>query len=311
MVAWRPPFSLTPAILVASAEISRFLGRLDGLQRPAPEPKLRRSIEVRTVVATLAIEGELVTADRVTALLEGKRVVGRANEVVAATNAIAAYRRAPSLRAGSTTDFQRAHALMMKGLVPDAGRYRRGGVGIMAGSRVSHIAPPAKRVPTLVADLLGYVVRDRETPELVKSAVVHYEIEFIHPFSDGNGRMGRLWQHVVLLRHDPAFAYVLPETAVRARQADYYAALAASDAAGDATAFIEYSLATAVERLALARTHFGDRQFTRSEYLAQLRSVGPATASRDLANAVRDGALVRTGDKATARYRFATRRRRT
>ena len=198
----------------------------------------------------------------------------------------------------------------------------------MAGSRVSHIAPPAKRVPTLVADLLDYVVRDRETPALVKSAVVHYEIEFIHPFSDGNGRMGRLWQHVVLLRHDPAFAYVLPETVVRARQADYYAALAESDAAGDATTFIEYSLATvhdalrdfvqelrprratAAERLALARAHFGAREFTRSEYLAQLRSVGPATASRDLAAAVRDGSLLRSGDKATARYRFAARSRR-
>lgn len=327
----RPPFALTPAILAATADISRLLGRLDGLRRPAPEPKLRRTIQVRTIVATLAIEGEMIAPEHVTALLDGKRVVGRAHEVTAATNAIAAYRRAASLRAGNTNDFRRAHGIMMKGLIPDAGRYRRGAVGIIAGTRVSHVAPQAKRVPTLVADLLGFVARDRETPALVKSAVAHYELEFIHPFSDGNGRMGRLWQHVVLLRHDPVFAHVLPETIVRARQADYYAALAASDDAGDATAFVEYSLETvhaalrdfvqslrprrptADERIELARAHFGSREFSRADYLACVRPLGPATASRDLAAAVRDRVLVRTGDKATARYRFsrAARTRRT
>jgi Fic family protein len=327
VAAWRPPFALTSAVLVLTAEISRLLGRLDGMQRPLPEPKLRREIQVRTVVATLAIEGELITEDRVTALLDGKRVAGRANEIVAAKNAIAAYRHAASLRPGSTTDFRRAHQLMMKSLIPDAGSYRRGAVGIMQGSRVSHIAPPAKRVATLVADLLGFVARDRQTHALVKSAVAHYEIEFIHAFSDGNGRMGRLWQHVILLGHDPAFAHVLPETVVRARQADYYAALAASDTAGDATVFVEYSLetvrdalrdfmselrprrATAADRVGIARAHFGRREFSRGEYLALQAAVGPATASRDLASGVRDGILVRTGDKATTRYRFTARRR--
>jgi len=322
VAAWRPPFALTPAVLVLTAEISRLLGRLDGLQRPPPAPRLRREIQVRTVVATLAIEGERITEDRVTALLDGKRVAGPAHEIIAARNAIAAYRRAPSLRPGSTMDFRCAHELMMKELIPDAGSYRRGAVGIMDGSRVSHIAPPAKRVATLVADLLGFVSRDRQTPALVKSAVVHYEIEFIHPFSDGNGRMGRLWQHVILLAYDPAFAHVLPETVVRARQADYYAALAASDTAGEATIFVEYSLetvrdalrdflselrprrASAADRIATARAHFGRREFSRGEYLALQQSVGPATASRDLASGVRDGILVRTGDKATARYRF-------
>jgi Fic family protein len=322
VVTRRPPFTVTPAIVAQVAAISRLLGRFDGLQRPAPEPKLRRRILVSTVAATLGIEGEVVTADQVTALLDGKRVRGRGHEIVAAQNAIAVYRGAGSLRAGSVTDFRTAHGILMKGLVADAGRYRGGSVGILAGSRVAHIAPTAKRVHGLVADLLRFVARDRDTPALVKSAVVHYEIEFIHPFSDGNGRMGRLWQHVVLLDHDSAFAHVLPESIVRERQSDYYAALAESDRTGSSSPFVEYSLetlhdaldeflrqvrpqrATAADRLQRARAHFGRREFSRIEYMALLPTIAPATASRDLAAAVRSGMATRSGDKATARYRF-------
>jgi Fic family protein len=214
---------------------------------------------------------------------------------------------------------------MMKGLIPDAGRYRRGSVGIMSGSRMAHFAPQPKRVPSLVSDLLGFVGGDSETHPLIRAAVAHYEIEVIHPFSDGNGRMGRLWQYLVLVRFDPAFAHVPVETVVRARQSEYYTALAASDKAGSATQFVEFSLqtihealdeflrdvrprrATPAERIARAREHFGRRTFSRGDYIAFTGALSTATASRDLAAAVRDGLATRHGDKAAARYRFVRR----
>lgn len=322
MARYRPPFALTPSILSSTASILRLLGRFDALQRPTPTPKLRRDTAVRTVVATLAIEGEVVDAAHVTALLDGKRVSGPAREIRAATNAIAVYARASSLKPGREADFRSAHGTLMKGLLPDAGKFRRGNVGIVSGSRVAHFAPQPKRVPTLVAELLDFVGSDAETHPLVKAAVVHYEIEVIHPFTDGNGRMGRLWQHVVLVGFDRAFTHVPVETVVRARQREYYAALAASDKAGSATRFIEYSLATvhaaldgflrelgprrltAAERIERAKQHFGRRAFFRGDYIALLGAVSTATASRDLASAVDEGLARREGDKATARYFF-------
>jgi Fic family protein len=322
----RPPFAITSSILASTASILRLLGRFDGLHRPAPSPKLRRVATVRTVVATLAIEGEVVEPDRVTALLDGKRVGGAAHELRAAKNAIAAYARGSSLRPEREADFLAAHGILMKGLLPDAGRFRRGNVGIMSGSRVAHFAPQPKRVPTLVADLLDFVGGDADTHPLVKSAVTHYEIEVIHPFSDGNGRMGRLWQHFVLLRFDRAFAHVPVETVVRERQLEYYAALAESDDAGDATRFVEFSLdtvhqalseflarlrprrLTATERIAKAKAHFGRKPFSRAEYIRLFGAMSTATASRDLATAVRERFASREGDKATARYRFVRKR---
>jgi Fic family protein len=320
--AYQPPFELTPPILGSVAKIERLLGRLEGLQSPRPTPQLRRNLTVRTVRATLAIEGAMIDEDQVTALLEGKRVVGRPENIRAAHNAIKAYEGARRYHAERESDFLAAHAVLMKGLVNDAGRYRRGNVGVLAGSKVAHVAPQPARVPALIGDLLGFLRDDDRTHPIVKSAIVHYEIEFIHPFTDGNGRMGRLWQHVVLTRFDGAFAYVPVETIVRERQADYYAALSAADRAGSATPFIEFSLATvhaglmelmnelrprrptAAERIELARARLGRRTFSRQEYIAVVAPVSTATASRDLASAVEAGLAERRGATATARYRF-------
>jgi Fic family protein len=321
MARYRPPFEITPSIVASVGAAERLLGRFDGLLRPAPAPKLRRSLAIRTVQATLAIEGALLDVEQVTAMLDGKRVLGAQLDLIAARNAIAAYRRASTWKGEREADFLAAHAVLMKGLVADAGSYRRSNVGVLAGSRVAHVAPQAKRVQALMTDLLTFV-RDRETHPLVKSAVVHYEIEFIHPFSDGNGRMGRLWQHVLLLKLDSAFAHVPIESVVRERQAQYYAALAAADHAGTATPFVEFSLETVRqgletflrelrparltvhERLVRAQEALGRRSFSRNDYVAALSPLSTATASRDLAFAVETGVATRQGDKATARYRF-------
>jgi len=322
----RPPFRITPRILALSTDIGRLVGRSEGANAAEPTPRLRRSSRVRTVHGSVAIEGNTLSLDQVTALLDGKRAAGPAHEVREVRNAIAAYALGPRLAPGSIRDLLRAHAVMMDGLVRDAGRWRAGDVGVIRGSRVGHVAPRAPRVPALMRELLGFIARDRETPPLVRACVAHYEIEFVHPFSDGNGRMGRLWQHVILLGVSPVFAFVPAESIIKDRQAAYYASLAACDRAGESTAFIEFALdalraglAEAVPgfrprrpdagaRLEAARERFGRGSFTRADYLGLHPDIGTATASRDLRRGTDGGLLERSGHRATARYRFAGQR---
>lgn len=318
---YRPRFTVSPTALAAVAEIMRLVGRYEGLDQPAPQPTLRRSNRIRTVVGSLASEGNTMSVDQVSALLQGKRVAGTQREIREVTNTIAAYDAAPDFDPGRDRDLLRAHRVLMEGLIADAGTLRAGGVGIFRGKELAHMAPPARRVPERVARLLGFVRADR-TPALIKAAVVHYELEFIHPFSDGNGRVGRLWQHVILRRAHPVFEFVPVESVVQARQAAYYRVLGACDAAGDSTQFIDFSLAaihdslrelldalrpvpmTGADRVALAKATFGTATFSRKDYLMLFKRLSTATASRDLRDGVEAGRLIRTGDRALARYRF-------
>jgi Fic family protein len=323
-----PPFRITPLVLASCAKVERSLGRCEGLGGTAPTPQLRRANRIRTVQATTAVEGNTLSVEQVTAVFDGKRVRGPAREVLEVENALTAYELAAKLDPRSERDVLRAHAVLMKGLAPDAGRYRRGEVGIVKGSRVTHVAPPAARVPTLMKDLFAFAAADDHTPPLVSACVLHYELEFIHPFSDGNGRVGRWWQHALLCRYSPVFAHVPTESMIKAHQSAYYAALARSDRAGDATTFIEFMLAQlhaalelyarecrparldAAARLELAREHFGRSTFSRRDYLALHRALSQATASRDLRGGVERGSLRIEGDKATARYTFTARGKR-
>jgi Fic family protein len=274
------------------------------------------------VQATVAIEGGTLDEAHVTALLDGQRVVGSASAIAEVTNALRAYEAAPRWLPARSRDLLAAHAVLMKGLSDEAGRFRRGGVGIFQGDHVAHVAPPAARVPQLVEDLLDFVARDKEVSLLLRAALCHYEIEFIHPFADGNGRIGRLWQHRIHLDLHPVFAHVPVESTVRDRQRDYYAALGASDRNGDAAPFLAFSLratcdaleefaaelrpepATAATRLARARAHFGSATFARGDYARLFPTMSLPTASRDLRTGVDDGDLQREGRQATTRYRF-------
>ena len=210
----------------------------------------------------------------------------------------------------------------MDGLVPDAGRLRRGGVGVVRGKHVAHLAPPPSQVDRLVDALLSYVTTDRATHPLVKAAIVHYEIEFIHPFSDGNGRLGRLWQHRLMLDVHSIFQHVPVESVIRARQPAYYAALGKADKSGAATPFLEFALdatrealvefvgdlhpepATVDTRLGRAHAEFGTREFSRADYSRIFPALSMPTASRDLRWGVDQKLLTREGDKATTRYHF-------
>ncbi|MEO5913825.1 MAG: Fic family protein [Luteolibacter sp.] len=245
---YSPPYALTPGILDLVAGIAETAGRLGALEGEGNRPKLRRENRLRSIQASLAIENNSLSLEQVTAVIAGKRVLGPPREIQEVRNAFAAYEAMPSWHPATAKDLLAAHRLLIQGLADDAGKFRRGSVGIAQGGRVIHLAPPADRVPGLMKDLLAWLRRGEVHP-LVASCVFHYELEFIHPFTDGNGRMGRLWQTLVLSRWNPLFAWLPVETVIRDQQAEYYQILATCDKAGNSTAFIAFLLAALLKAL--------------------------------------------------------------
>jgi Fic family protein len=204
--------------------------------------RLRRINRIRTVTGSLAIEGNTLTEEQITAILDGKTVLAPPRELQEARNALAAYDKLPQWNGRRENDLLAAHKVMMQGLLDDfPGNYRSGGVGVLAGERVIHMAPPPRQVPRLMAELFDWLNHTKEHP-LIASSVFHYEFEFIHPFSDGNGRMGRLWQSLLLSHWNPVFAWLPVESLVHQHQAAYYQALRDSTRATDSAPFIAFML---------------------------------------------------------------------
>ena len=240
--AYVPPYKITDAIVALISKISEQVGAVSvSGESAAANPRLRRDNRIKTIHSSLAIENNSLTLAQVTDVINGKRVAGARNEIREVKNAYEAYGILPTLDPFKIRDMLKAHRALMSGLSEDAGSFRAGGVGVFAGKRLVHAAPPAKIVPKLMDDLICWAKKSGAHP-LVKACVFHYEFEFIHPFSDGNGRMGRMWQTLLLSRWKPVFAWLPAETLVRKRQREYYGVLAASDAASDSTAFVEYML---------------------------------------------------------------------
>ncbi len=236
-----PPYRITPDILRCVERIGEALCNLRAHSDSAIVPGLRRGNRIKTIQASLAIEGNTLSLEQVTEVIAGKRVLAPQREIQEVRNAFAAYEELPKWCDYSRADLLAAHGLMMAGLVDEIGCFRSGKIGIQRGRKMIHLAPPAKRVPALIDDLLSWLKKTDEHP-LVASCVFHYEFEFIHPFQDGNGRMGRLWQTLILCKWRPVFALLPVETIICDRQQDYYAALGQADQAADATAFIEFML---------------------------------------------------------------------
>lgn len=239
--AYIPPYAVTPAVTARVSEISEILGGLAALATVGLKPRLRRENRIKTIHASLAIENNTLTLEQVTAVVDGKRVLGPPREILEVKNALAAYEAMERWSSDSLDDLLAAHALLMKGLTEEAGMFRKGGVGVVSGGRVVHMAPPARMVPGHMRDLFAWLGGTDEHP-LISGCVFHYELEFIHPFADGNGRMGRLWQTVILRRWKRLFSGLPVETTILQRQAGYYRALAASDREGSATGFVEFML---------------------------------------------------------------------
>ena len=247
-----PPYSITPDMLSCVEQIGEAIGRAEEAA-VSTDLRLRRINRIRTIHGSLAIEGNTLSEEQVSTILDGKPVVAPLREIQEARNAIKAYEQYPQWEPASETDLLSAHEVLMTALVDAPGHYRRGGVAVTGAGEVHHIGPPADRVPRLMSDLLAWLGSTIEHP-LIASSVFHYEFEFIHPFEDGNGRMGRLWQTLILTRWKPLFTGVPVESLIHARQDEYYEAIRASSAKVESTPFIAFMLETILEAIRDTRT---------------------------------------------------------
>lgn len=315
-----PPFQITPRVFAAISRIDQSLGRLQGLSVTQPQPLLRKRNHVRSVQASAAIEGNALSVEQVTALLEGKRVLGRERDLREILNVNEAYEQLGRWTPTKRKSLLEAHAALMKGVIPDAGRFRTSGVGVFGDERLTHLAPPAHLVSDQVDELFRWL-RRAEVPVLIAGCVVHYELLFIHPFTDGNGRIARLWQQVIHRKHSPLLQFVPVESVIRDRQRRYHETLRQADRDGHCTRFLEFSLLaladaltafgedvrpereTAEARLERARLHFKRRWFSRRDYLHLHVKLSTATASRDLAAGLATGKLAARGAMRLTEYR--------
>lgn len=238
---YQPPYTITSKIIHLIAQISENIGRLSALEEVQHNLKLRKANRIRTIQGSLAIEGNTLSTEQITAILNGKAVIAPPKEVQEVRNAIKAYDAFQKWQPSQEVDLLQAHQILMAGLIDDVGQYRHANVGVMAGDQVVHMAPPASQVPRLMADLLEWLKDSQEHP-LIQSSVFHYEFEFIHPFADGNGRMGRLWQTLILSRWNTIFANIPVESLIYQNQKAYYEALQASTDRTDSAPFIEFIL---------------------------------------------------------------------
>ena len=237
----KPPFHVTDKMILLIAEISEQVGRMAVQQERTINPHLRRENRIRTIHSSLAIEHNSLSLEQVTAILDGKRVLGNPNEIKEVQNAYEAYGLMLGLNPLSVDDLLKAHKLMMNGLVLENGRFRSGGVGVFEGEALIHMALPAQFVPEHIQNLLIWYEQSELHP-LIKSAVFHYEFEFIHPFVDGNGRLGRMWHSLLLGKWRELFFWLPMEELIQSRQKEYYEALGTADMQADSAGFVELML---------------------------------------------------------------------
>ena len=240
-MSYEPPFKISAKIIDLVSQISEKIGEINSLEKSPRYLELRKENRIKTIHSSLAIENNSLSIEQITAIIEGKRVLGNPNEIQEVKNALDAYNLLLTLNPYEEKDLLLAHKLMMKDLVSRNGKYRSGGVDVFDGKEVIHLAPPADRVPSLMADLFEWL-KNTDIHPLIKSCVFHYEFEFIHPFEDGNGRMGRLWQTVILKEWKSVFAWLPVETLIKENQAEYYKVLNSSDSLGESTDFILFML---------------------------------------------------------------------
>jgi Fic family protein len=316
----KPPYEITFEILNLVSLISEKIGEVNARFLIKSNPILRKQNKIKTIHSSLSIEGNTLSESQITAILDNKRVVGPEKDIIEVINALKVYDGINNLDPFAEKDFLKAHKDLMKNLVLKPGNYRKESVGIVKGNAVEHIAPPHQNVSFLMKDLFQYLKNDKELI-LIKSCVFHYEMEFIHPFIDGNGRMGRLWQTVILMHQYKIFEFLSFETLIAKNQEAYYKVLSLCDKAGNSTQFIVFMLniihqslneilsestkkLTEVERLAIFLENYSS-EFSRKDYLKFFTDISSATASRDLLYGVNSNLIIKIGDKKTTIYKRA------
>lgn len=240
----KPPFEITNTMIHEVAEIAELVGKLTSTNQLSTNPTLRRTNRIRTIHGSLAIEQNTLSLEQVTAVLNGKQVLAPPKDIAEVKNAYEIYERLDALNPYSVEDLLTAHGIMTRGLVDETGVFRSRPVGIVdQKGHVLHFGTLPQYVPDLVIELLDWV-KDSDIHMLIRSCVFHYELELIHPFADGNGRIGRLWHTLLLSKWNPTFVWLPVESMIHARQPEYYAAINASNNAGESTEFIEFMLST-------------------------------------------------------------------
>ena len=238
----KPPFEITNQMIDYVAEIAELVGKLSAVSSLSANPTLRRSNRIRTIHGSLAIEQNTLSLEQVTAVLNGKHVLAPPKDIAEVKNAYEIYERLDELDPYSVDDLLTAHGIMTRGLVEESGVFRTRPVGVVdSEGHVLHFGTLPQYVPNLVMELLDWV-KTSEVHMLIRSCVFHYELELIHPFADGNGRVGRLWHTLLLSKWNAAFAWLPVESIIHDRQQEYYAAINASNDAGESTVFIEFML---------------------------------------------------------------------
>jgi cell filamentation protein, protein adenylyltransferase len=315
-----PPYEVSSTILNLITSISEKIGAINAAHLHRPSPELRKRNRVKTIQASLEIEGNTLTEDQITSIIENKRVIGPKKDIKEVVNAIEVYRKLSKFDPFSFKSFLKAHEILMEGLIEDNGVLRKKSVGIVKGNEVAHLAPPADNLAFLMKDLFEYIEKSKD-PILIVSCVVHYEIEFIHPFIDGNGRMGRLWQTLILSKEYPIFEHLPFETIIKEQQQEYYDVLAKCDKEGKSTHFIEFMLdainksldnlldyqikkQTPKDRLEYFLTIDKTVKFTRKDYMKFFKEISSATASRDLKYGIVNDILKKEGDKRNTIYQI-------
>ena len=319
IVSMKPPYDITAQILKLISSISIKIGEVNANYLNKQSPQLRKQNKIKTVHSSLSIEGNTLSEDQVTAILENKRVIGPKKDIEEVINALSVYDSLGKLNPYSSKSFLEAHKILMRGLVKEAGAYRKQSVGIVQGEKLAHLAPPYENVPFLMNDLFDYL-KSKDELTLIKSCVFHYEMEFIHPFIDGNGRMGRLWQTLILVQEFPVFEFLPFETLINTTQVEYYKALSISDKAGKSTPFIEYML-DVIDKSLSELLNYNNRvmtdinrleyfiqlnksEFSRKEYMDVFKDISTATASRDLLKGTELKIIEKVGEKNKTRYRL-------
>ena len=308
----------TSRIINLSTEIGALLGLVDATHLRKPQTELRKKNRVRSIRASLAIEGNTLSEEQISAIIERKRVIGPAKDIKEVENAIQVYDNLSNFEAYSMESYLDAHRQLLSGLIDNPGQFRTGAVGVIQGDQVAHLAPSGWNVDHLMTNLFDYL-KNGEDNLIIKSCVFHYEMEFIHPFLDGNGRMGRLWQTVILMQMNPVFEYLPIEQEIKRSQEEYYEVLSQCDKEGLATKFVEYLLdkiklsledlvntqrenLTDIERLNYFLDQIGNAVFTRKEYMKVFAKISSATATRDLKKGVDEGFLLKEGTDRMTTY---------
>ena len=303
----KPPFEIANAMIDHVAEIAELVGRLTSTNQLSANPTLRRTNRIRTIHGSLAIEQNTLTLEQVTAVLNGKTVLAPPKDIVEVKNAYEIYERLDELDPYSVDDLLTAHGIMTRGLVDESGVFRSKPVGVVdQEGHVLHFGTLPQYVPDLVMELLDWV-KSSDVHMLIRSCVFHYEFELIHPFADGNGRVGRLWHTLLLSKWNPAFAWLPVESIIHNRQQEYYAAINASNDAGESTVFIEFMLSAintsdemsdgpmdkATMRWKQIEKFLETHEFIMNADVRALCNVSAATANRILASLASERKLVK------------------